>query len=208
MEFVLEQLSSLIISFIDETGYVGIFVLMALEGSFIPVPSEIILPFSGYLVFEGRFSLLMVAFVGALGNIVGTLFTYSISRYVGLSFLHKYGKYVLVTRGDIDLAQRLFEKYGAPIIFVTRLIPGIRGFIAIPAGVARMKIVPFVAYVFTGSFIYSLALTYLGVIAGKNWDTLGPYFRKFDWVVVVLLVVGVVWWIWRHVRNLKYETNI
>ena len=206
MEFVLEQLSSLIISFIDETGYVGIFVLMALEGSFIPVPSEIILPFSGYLVFEGRFSLLMVAFVGALGNIVGTLFTYSISRYVGLSFLHKYGKYVLVTRGDIDVAQRLFEKYGAPIIFVTRLIPGIRGFIAIPAGVARMKIVPFVAYVFTGSFIYSLALTYLGVIAGKNWDTLGPYFRKFDWVVVVLLVVGVVWWIWRHVRNLKYET--
>ena len=205
MEFILEWLSSIIISIIDSTGYAGIFVLMALEGSFIPIPSEIILPFSGYLVFEGRFSLYLVAFLGALGNIAGTLFSYSISRYVGISFLHKYGKYVFVTRGDIDFAQRLFEKYGAPIIFVTRLIPGIRGFVAIPAGVARMKIVPFVAYVFTGSFIYSLALTYVGVVAGENWDILEPYFHKFDWVVVTLLVIGVIWWIRRHISKMKNE---
>ena len=203
MEFILEWVSSTIINIIDSTGYAGIFILMVLEGSFIPIPSEIILPFSGYLVFEGRFSLLMVAFVGALGNIVGTLFSYSISRYIGLSFIHKYGKYVFVTRRDIDLSQRLFEKYGAPIIFVTRLIPGIRGFVAIPAGVARMRVLPFIVYVFTGSFIYSLFLTYIGVVAGENWDILEPYFKKFDWVLVVLLALGATWWIWRHIHNMS-----
>jgi len=204
---ILESVAVWIISIIEVSGYFGIAFLMALEGSFIPVPSEIILPFSGYLVHTGRFSLFAVAFWGAVGNIIGTSFTYVVARYVGLNFLYKYGKYFLVTKKDIEDASRLFNRHGVKIIFISRLIPGIRGFIPIPAGIARMKFVPFVAYVFTGSFIYSLALTYVGVVTGENWDMLAPYFKKFNWVIVLLFVLGVVWWVRRYIKGIKTENN-
>lgn len=204
---ILGSVGAWIISVIETSGYLGIGFLMALEGSFIPVPSEIILPFSGYLVHLGKFSLIAVAFWGAVGNIIGTTFTYIISRYVGIGFLYKYGKYFLVTKKDIEDASRLFEKHGVKIIFISRLIPGIRGFIPIPAGIAKMKFVPFAAYVFTGSFIYSLALTYLGVVAGENWEMLAPYFRKFNWIFVIFVVVGATWWIRRYIKGVRSENN-
>jgi len=137
IDVVVGSVTSFIITVIDTAGYPGIFLLMAIEGSFIVLPSEIILPFAGFLASEGRFSIIGIAFVGALGNIAGTLFSYSVARYVGLPFLYRFGKYVLVTRHDIDLAQRLFTKYGVAILFASRLIPGIRGFIPIPAGIAK-----------------------------------------------------------------------
>lgn len=198
-------LSIKIITVIESAGYAGVFILMALEGSFVPVPSEIILPFSGFLVTQGVFTLFMVAFMGALGNIAGSLFTYFVSRRYGVSFLYKYGKYFLVSRHDIDMANRLFEKHGVRIIFISRLIPGIRGFVPIPAGIARMKLMPFVTYVFTGSFLYSLALTYAGVWGGENWDWLAPYFRRFDWVLVLILIAGLAWWVRRHFNHKKEQ---
>lgn len=207
IEAVLVWLSLKIIAVIESSGYVGVFVLMALEGSFIPVPSEIILPFSGFLVYKGEFTLFMVAFVAALGNIAGTVFTYFIARNYGSSFLYRYCKYFFVTRRDIEIANELFLKHGVKIIFISRLIPGIRGFIPIPAGIARMKFLPFVTYVFTGSFIYSLALTYIGVWGGENWDWLSPYFKKFEWVLLVLLLGAVVWWVRRHIKLKKEELN-
>ncbi|MDX1607624.1 MAG: DedA family protein [Candidatus Spechtbacterales bacterium] len=203
VEHILEWVGVQTIQIIDATGYAGISFLMTLEGSFIPVPSEIILPFSGYLVSLGRFSLLAVAFWGAVGNILGTVFTYTVSRYVGISFLYKYGKFFLVTHKDIEEANQLFKKHGAKIIFISRLIPGIRGFVPIPAGIAKMKFIPFVIYVFTGSFLYSLFLTYLGVLAGENWTMLEPYFRQFDWVLILILVTGATWWIRRYIKGLK-----
>ncbi|MDX1535221.1 MAG: DedA family protein [Candidatus Spechtbacterales bacterium] len=203
----LAWLSSKVILVIESTGYAGVFVLMALEGSFIPVPSEIILPFSGFLVFKGEFSLFAVALVGALGNIAGTVFTYSVSRFFGASFLYKYGKYFLVSHRDIDMANKLFKDHGVKIIFISRLIPGIRGFIPIPAGIAKMKFIPFVLYVFTGSFIYSLVLTYVGVWGGENWDWLSPYFKQFDWVLLVLMLWAATWWVRRHFRHNKELKN-
>jgi len=208
MHTFIEILSTFIIGTIDTMGYWGVGILMALEGSFFPIPSEIILPFSGYLVYLGRFSLLTVAFVAAVGNIVGTVFTYVISRHFGLPFLYKYGKYFLITRKDINNSHELFKKHGAKFIFISRLIPGIRGFIPIPAGIAKMNFIKFIIYVFTSSFIFSLFLTYLGVVAGANWDLIGPYFRKFDWVLVVLVLLGLVWWIRRYVREVKNEKII
>lgn len=194
----LVSISGFILGTIEAWGYGGVFFLMALEGSFIPVPSEIILPFSGYLVHLGSFALITVAFWAAIGNIVGTIFTYSISRYFGSAFLYKYGKYVLVTHKDIDYATKLFDRHGMKIIFISRLIPGVRGFVPIPAGIAKMKFIPFVVYVFTGSFIYSLALTYIGFVAGENWDVIGPYFKKFDFVIVGAAIVAFIWWVWHH----------
>ena len=201
MEFILEWLSSIIISVIGESGYLGIAALMFLEGSFLPVPSEIILPFSGYLVFQGKFNIFIVAFIGAVANIFGTLVTYSISRYLGLPFLYKYGRYMLISRKDIDGAHRLFEKYGTMILFASRLLPGVRGYVPIPAGIAKMDVIKFIIYVFSGSFIWSYVLTYAGVIAGENWDILAPYFRKFDWAIVLGVIILGGWWIWRHIKN-------
>jgi len=207
MESIIATATGIVLQIIDSAGYAGIFVLMALEGSFLPVPSEIILTFSGYLVSQGRFSLFLVALIGALGNVAGTLITYTVGRYLGLPFLYRYGKYALVTRDEIDRASRLFERYGIAIIFVSRLVPGVRGYIPIGAGVARMNIVPFITTVFIGSFLYSLVLTYIGVILGENWDIVGAYFRQFDSVIIlaVLLVGG--WWLARRIRALRQEHN-
>lgn len=200
---ILGFLSDIIINFVEASGYWGVGILMAMEGSFIPVPSEIILPFSGYLVHLGRFSLVTVALVGAVGNIIGTTFTYLVSRYAGLPFLYKYGKFFLVTKKDIEGAQELFKKRGVSIIFISRLIPGIRGFLPIPAGIAKMKYLPFAVYVFVGSFIYSLVLTYIGVVAGENWHFLGPYFKRFEWVLVAAIVVFIIWWVRRYIKEVK-----
>ncbi|HEX9722145.1 MAG TPA: DedA family protein [Candidatus Paceibacterota bacterium] len=204
---ILELLTEFIIEAIESGGYAGIFLLMALEGSFIPVPSEIILPFSGFLASQGHFSIWTIALVGALGNIVGTLCTYALARYVGLPFLYKYGKYVLVTHHDIETAQRLFEKYGVPIIFVTRLIPGIRGFLPIPAGVAKMKVAPFVIYVFIGSFLWSLFLTYIGVLIGENWETFGRYAHEVGTVLVLVMFILIGWWLNRQCKQFKKEAK-
>jgi membrane protein DedA with SNARE-associated domain len=200
-----EYLTAIIIHIIDEAGYPGIFLLMALEGSFLPIPSEIILPFSGFLVSEGRFSLWLVALIGALGNIVGTLVTYTLARHRGLPFLLKYGKYVLVTHHDIENAQRLFAKYGARIIFITRLLPGIRGFLPIPAGIARMKVAPFVFYVFIGSFLWSFFLTYIGFLVRENWEIFGKYAHELGTGLVLLLLILVGWWLKRQYTYLRKE---
>lgn len=204
---ILHSLSSLIISTVDSAGYWGIFVLMALEGSFIPVPSEIILPFSGFLASEGRFSIWMIAFVGAVGNIIGTLFTYAVARYLGLPFLYKYGKYVLLTRGDIVMAQRLFTKFGVPIIFISRLLPGVRGFVPIPAGIAKMNLVPFVIYVFVGSFLWSLFLTYIGFLLGEHWEAMRPYVERPALALLALAAVGLLWWLWRRIQAIRKESK-
>lgn len=199
------SLTSFIVQVIGSTGYAGIFVLMAIEGSFIPLPSEIILPFSGFLASEGRFSIWMIAFVGAVGNIVGTLFTYAIARYLGLPFLVKYGRYVLVSRHDIEMAHRLFEKYGVAIIFISRMIPGIRGFLPIPAGIAKMRLVPFVLFVFVGSFFWSLLLTYIGFVIGEHWEIFGRYAHDAGTLLVFLMFIAVGWWLRRQFRQLRKE---
>jgi membrane protein DedA with SNARE-associated domain len=204
MDFI-TGLSSFIISVIDTAGYGGIFFLMVLEGSFIPIPSEIILPFSGFLASEGRFSLWGIALAGALGNIIGTLVTYAVARYAGLPFLYKYGKYVLVTKEDIDLAERLFKRYGIAIIFVTRLIPGIRGFLPIPAGVAKMKISPFITFVFIGSFVWSLFLTYVGYIIGEHWEVFSEYAHEAGTILVAIMVAGIGWWVSLKIGHIRRQ---
>lgn len=207
LEAIIVAITSWVIGIIEQGGYAGIFILMTLEGSFLPVPSEIILTFSGYLVSQGKFSLLLVATMGALGNVTGTLITYAAGRYLGLPFLYRYGRYFLITRGDIDKAHTLFEKYGTRIIFVSRLMPGARGYIPIGAGIARMKIVPFVVTVFVGSFLYSLALTYIGVILGEHWEAVGPYIKQWSGLLLLALLVVALWWIWRRIQLIRKESK-
>ncbi|MBU1015043.1 DedA family protein [Patescibacteria group bacterium] len=205
LESILASLASLVIGVIETTGYAGIALLMALESANIPIPSEIIMPFSGFLVFEGSLSLFAVVFWGAAGNLIGSLISYALGFWGGRAFLNRFGKYLLVRKSDVDMAETWFAKYGDSIVLLSRVLPVVRTFISLPAGIARMNIWKFSLYTFGGSLVWSFALTYAGMLAGKNWDILGEYFRTFDWAIVLFVLLGAAWWIWRHVRGITKE---
>jgi len=195
---VLKWVAAFITAAISSLGYGGVFLMMAVESAAIPLPSEIIMPFSGYLVFRGEFTLHGVAFWGAAGCVLGSWAAYAIAAWGGRVFVLNYGRYVLISRHDLDLAERLFNRYGSPIIFFSRLMPVVRTFISLPAGLARMPIVRFTVYTFLGSYPFCYALAYVGCALGERWHTLESEFRKFDLVVGAVLVLGVVWWVRRH----------
>ena len=207
MEYLLELFAGIIIQTIETTGYAGIAVLMALESANIPIPSEIIMPFAGFLVWEEKLDLLWVVFWGAMGNLIGSVISYYIGFFGGRPFLEKYGKFLLITKHDLDLGEQWFQKYGTTIIFTSRVLPIIRTFVSLPAGISRMNIWKFSVYTLGGSFIWSFILTYAGVIMGQNWTDLEGYFRKFDWVIVSILFALGAWWVWRHVKLLRNLDN-
>ncbi|HYS06282.1 MAG TPA: DedA family protein [Candidatus Dormibacteraeota bacterium] len=195
---VLKWVAAFITAAISSLGYFGVFLMMAVESAAIPLPSEIIMPFSGYLVFRGEFTLHGAAFWGASGCVLGSWAAYAIAAWGGRAFVLKYGRYVLISRHDLDLAERLFNRYGSPIIFFSRLMPVVRTFISLPAGLARMPLVRFTVYTFLGSYPFCYALAYVGCALGERWHALESEFRKFDLVVGAVLVLGVVWWVKRH----------
>jgi membrane protein DedA with SNARE-associated domain len=201
---IIEILSVFIIAVISRMGYMGVVLLMAIESACIPLPSEVIMPFSGYLVYAGRFNLWLVALAGAVGCVLGSLVAYWVGMYGGRPLIEKYGRYILLSNHDLDLADRWFARYGEVIVFASRLLPVIRTFIAFPAGVARMNKTRFIAYTFLGSFPWCLGLAYVGQLLGEQWDkneTLKSWFHRFDFVIGVIGVLFVAWWIWRHIKN-------
>jgi membrane protein DedA with SNARE-associated domain len=203
---ILEILSGIIVATILLLGYPGIVLLMAIESACIPLPSEIIMPFSGYLVSRGQMNLWLVALAGAVGCVLGSLVAYWVGSKGGRPLIEKYGRYVLVSPHDLDMADRWFAKRGEIIVFVSRLLPAIRTFIAFPAGVARMNLKRFVIYTFAGSLPWCLGLAYVGQKLGEKWDkddTLKTWFHRFDFVIGILGVLVVSWWVWRHVRHLR-----
>lgn len=205
---IIEILSGFIVLTISTLGYSGIVLLMAIESACIPLPSEIIMPFSGYLVSTGQMNLWGVAIAGAVGCVLGSLVAYWVGMYGGRPLIEKYGRYVLVSRHDLDIADRWFARYGEIIIFVSRLLPAIRTFIAFPAGVARMNLNRFIIYTFAGSLPWCLGLAYVGQKLGEKWnkdDTLRTWFHRFDFVIGIVGVLLAGWWIWRHVRHLRQD---
>ena len=200
---IISLLAGFIITTISELGYGGIVLLMAIESACIPLPSEIIMPFSGYLVFNGTLQLMAVALAGAVGCLLGSWVAYAVGAWGGRPLIEKYGKYVLISHHDLDLADRWFARHGDITIFIGRLLPVIRTFIAFPAGVSRMPLWRFNIYTLVGSFIWCWALAWVGMKLGENWDTLGVYFHRFDALIGVLLLAGVVWYVRRHLRHMK-----
>jgi membrane protein DedA with SNARE-associated domain len=201
---IITILSGFIVATISALGYGGIVLLMAIESACIPLPSEIIMPFSGYLVSTGQLNLWGVAIAGAIGCVLGSLVAYWVGMYGGRPFVEKYGRYILLSRHDLDIADRWFGKYGEVIVFVSRLLPAIRTFIAFPAGVARMNLPRFVIYTFAGSLPWCLGLAYVGQKLGEQWDkddTLKTWFHRFDFLIGIAGVLFVAWWIWRHVKH-------
>ncbi len=195
---ILAPLSRFIIWIISGLGYGGIAVAMAIESACIPLPSEVIMPFAGYLVSQGRFSLWGVSLAGAIGCTLGSAVAYAVGAYGGRDFILKYGRYVLITPHEVAWADRWFARYGMAATFISRLLPVIRTFISFPAGVARIPFGPFLVYAFLGSLPWSWVLAYAGMLLGEHWDQVGDVLHSLDVVIVVILTAGVAWFLWRH----------
>ena len=207
---IIEIISAFIVATISLLGYGGVVLLMAIESACIPLPSEIIMPFSGYLVSRGEMNLWLVGLAGAVGCVVGSMIAYWVGMYGGRPLIEKYGRFVLISHHDLDLADRWFAKYGEVIVFVSRLLPAIRTFIAFPAGVARMNIPRFILYTFAGSLPWCLGLAYVGQKLGEQWDKdprLKTLFHRFDFVIGIVIMLAAAWWIWRHLRHGKRQAE-
>ncbi len=188
-------------SLIQSAGYVGVMLLMALQSAAVPLPSEIILPFAGFLVASGSYTLLGMTLAASIGSVIGSLVLYYIGYYGGRPLLEKYGKYILVHKNDIDMGQKFFDKYGHSANFFGRMVPIVRTFISFPAGVSKVKIVPFITYAFAGSFIWSLLLIWLGSKLGENWTKVRDVLHSFSLVIAVLIVLAIFWYVRRHLKR-------
>ena len=200
-----ESLAHIIISAISSFGYLGVFLAMVMESACIPLPSEVIMPFAGFLVFKGQMNLILVGVIGALGNLAGSLLAYWVGYKGGRPLVEKYGKYILLSIHDLNISEKWFKKYGKSTVFFTRMLPIVRTFISFPAGISKMPLKTFVVYTFLGALPWSLLLAYIGFKMGENWNTLGGYFHKADLAVGIVIIVGLIWYIQRHIKYLKKE---
>jgi membrane protein DedA with SNARE-associated domain len=202
LEKLIALVSGFVIASISTLGYVGVMLMMAIESACIPLPSEVIMPFSGYLVATGRFGLHEVAAAGAVGCLLGSYAAYYVGASGGRWFLLRYGKWVLIAPHEIEIAERFFARWGGPAVFLSRLLPVVRTFIAFPAGVARMRLLPFTIYTLAGSYLWCLALAWGGMMLGRNWDTLGPWFHRFDGLIVAIAALGAAAVLYNRIRGI------
>jgi membrane protein DedA with SNARE-associated domain len=209
---ILAAIGTWIIHQISAFGYWGVVFLMAIESACIPLPSEIIMPFAGSLtttiIINGNpqpasLNLILVGLAGALGCLIGSIVAYGVGFWGGRSSIERYGKYFLITKHDLNNADRFFNKYGDSAIFISRLLPIVRTFISLPAGISRMRFGKFCLYTFAGSVPWCLALAWVGRILGQNWKIIEKYFRKADIVIAVLIVAVIGLFLYRHFRPQK-----
>lgn len=195
MTDALNGLSAALVAWISSLGYWGLAGGMFLESCNIPLPSEVILPFGGYLVSMGRISFWEAVVAGTLGGTAGSLASYYLGRWGGRPLLARYGRYVGISAAKLAAADRWFDRWGEATVFFTRLLPVVRTFISLPAGIGAMGVGRFVVYTFLGSLPWSMLLVYLGLQLGENWTRLGAVFHRFDEVVVLaVLVLLARWW--------------
>jgi membrane protein DedA with SNARE-associated domain len=200
-----KTLADLLTTFISSYGYLAVFLLMTAESALIPIPSEITMTFAGFLSGLGILNIWVVVLIGAIGNLVGSLLAFWLGRKMGEEWIRmaikKWGKYILIHEKDFDIALKWFSKYGQGITFGSRLLPIVRTFISLPAGIAEMDTKKFAIYTFVGSFLWSGVLAYLGLKLGQNWTAVEPFFRKFQFVIIGVFVVLAGLYVWNHLRK-------
>jgi len=201
---ILSAISLFILGIISKIGYFGVFFLMALESANIPIPSEIIMPFSGFLVASGRFSFWLLILIGSLGNLFGSWLSYFLAFFAGQP-LKQWIKKIPFFEDDYYKAERFFQKHGSASVFWGRLLPIIRTFISFPAGIFRIPFGRFSLLTFSGSFIWSAFLAFIGLELGENWQFIQQYFRKFDYVILIVLVGLVFYYIYSKVAYKKQK---
>jgi len=205
LEHIIEVVGTFIVDVISRSGYLGVGVLMGLDSANIPIPSEIIMPFAGYLVTTGRFVFWGAVMAGTIGSTVGSLVSYWIGAKGGRKFIEKYGKFVLISKRDLERGDRLFKKWGNAIAFLARVTPVVRTFISLPAGITKMPLVQFAVYTFMGSLLWSLLLVYFGQVVGENYAAVRERFHGVDIVVVVLLGLAFIAWVAHFFYELRQE---
>lgn len=202
---MIESIAQWIISVISSLGYPGIVLTMAIESVLIPLPSEIIMPFSGFLVSTGRFDLNLVALSGAVGNVIGSLIAYAIGFYghekLVRRFIRKFGKWILVSEHELDQTEKLLHRFKDLVVLGSRVIPGIRTVISLPCGFAKLPLGRFIVLTFIGSLIWSYFLAWIGYVLGQNWHSIGPYFHKLDAAIIILIVLTIGWYIYYKIKS-------
>ncbi len=205
-ETIIAALAGFVIQVISAGGYLGLVLLMAIESACVPLPSELIMPFAGYLVSTGQFSLVLAATAGAIGCNLGSVVAYEVGRRGGRPVVERWGKYLLIGPDELDMADRFFVRWGSLAVLVGRLLPVIRTFIAFPAGVARMRLVPFHIYTFLGSWPFCFFLAWVGMKLGDHWHSdprLKAAFHRLDAVIGVLLVAAAGLYLWHRIRSIR-----
>ncbi|AAT43731.1 DedA family protein [Picrophilus oshimae] len=184
---------------IIKLGYPGVFFLMLLEGMLLPVPSEVVMPFSGYLAYYGMLdpfnryaSIIILLIVGTVGNLTGALIAYAIGKYGGDPFIIKYGRYLMLNRDTIDRSKIWFEKYGKLSVFTTRFLPVFRTFISIPAGIANMDLGQFSLYTIAGDLVWDSILIYLGILLGSRWETILGFFNNLTYIAIIAFIAAII----------------
>lgn len=196
---ILVPLVQSITSIISNLGYGGIFFLMVLESALIPIPSEVIMPFSGFLVSVGKLGLVGVVLAGSFGNLVGSIATYYLGLRLGRTAIIKYGKYVFIKKKHLEYTERLFKKYGEKIAFAGRLLPGVRTYVSLPAGIGLTNLIKFTVYTFVGSLIWNTSLTYAGVELGINWKHIDKY-SGYLYTIAIVSIITIIFWIFYNRR--------
>jgi len=183
----------------------GVVLLMTVESACIPLPSEIIMPLGGWMLIAeeglGAQYIVLAGLYGAIGNVIGSVIAYAVGVWGGRPFLSRYGKYILISHHDIELAERWFDRYGDRIAFLSRLLPGVRTFISLPAGITRMNIGKFLLYSFLGSFIWSVGLACGGYVLGQNWERISEVIRPFYIPILVAFLVAVILFVWLRLKG-------
>ena len=200
-----EHFTQIFLSFIASWGYVAVAVLMAAENACIPIPSELILGFAGYLIFAGHMSFEGALLAGMVGGLLGSLFAYEVGARGGRPFVDKYGKYFLVKQSHVNVAQDWFDRYGLKAVFFSRMLPVVRTFISLPAGFARVDSKRFFLYTIAGSLPWTAAILYAGMVLGESWTDLMEYGHEASmiFVVVAVIVIAVLYLRWRRKKNRK-----
>lgn len=202
-----KELLDLVREVYNTIGWPGVIGLMAVESVFFPIPSEVVMPLSGWMLIADKghsaWLVLLAGFYGALGSLIGAVIIYAIGAWGGRPMLERYGRYVLITSADLDTANRWFDKYGTWAVFLSRLVPVARSLISLPAGVTRMSLIPFMLLTFAGSFIWSLGLAYAGYQLGENWESIRDVMRPVEIPILIAVLLLVAYYVYRHVRQLR-----
>ncbi|MHB1415040.1 MAG: DedA family protein [Chloroflexota bacterium] len=198
-------LEQMVIPFLEHLyasmGYLGVLLAMAIESACIPLPSEIILPMAGWMVSRGVWDIWVVVIFATAGNTLGSIIAYSVGAFGGRPILERYGRYVLISAHDIEIADRWFARYGEWAVFFSRMIPIVRTFISLPAGIVHMNFAKFVLYSTLGALPWSLLLVYAGKLAGDNWVAIRQFLHQFDYVIIAVLVAAIAFYVYRHLRR-------
>lgn len=191
---MLSSLATWVQDVIEQLGYLGVALLVVLENVFPPIPSEIVLPFAGFVAQQGSDSVVLMILAATVGSVIGALIMYWIAAIIGDERLHaftrRFGKWVQIREADLTRAEEWFDRHAMSAVLVGRCVPLIRSVVSIPAGFRRMKLIPYIAYTFLGSLVWNIALVGAGAVLGENWERVEPVVATFQWIVIVVILAG------------------